>query len=256
MSYSDARLKVISEKRLHSEGKLWIFDKTYIGEFVYGGIDGAITTFAVVSGAAGAEAGLYWVLIFGFANLIADGFSMSVGNYFSTKAERDNFEKHKAIEYWEVDNLREKEVQEIREIYEAKGFKGELLEQVVDVITADKDVWVDTMMKEELEMTKDDKTPIKTAFATFLSFNIIGIIPLLSYIAAAFFSIKLDNLFLLSCIATGIALAIVGYLKSRVTEKYWLQGVAETLALGGLAAFFAYFVGEWLAYYLLPFLNG
>lgn len=245
----------ITETRLHSEGKLWIFDKTYIGEFVYGGIDGAITTFAVVAGAAGAEAGLYWVLIFGFANLIADGFSMSVGNFFSTKAERDNFEKHQAIEYWEVDNLREREVQEIREIYAAKGFEGDLLEKVVTVITADKDVWVDTMMKEELEMTKDDKTPVKTALATFLSFNIIGIIPLLAYIIAAFVAINEDKLFILSCISTGIGLALVGYLKSKVTEKSWIQGIGETLLLGGLAAFLAYFVGEWLAVYLLPLIN-
>lgn len=244
--------KTPTENNLHSSSKIWVFDKTYIGEFVYGGIDGAITTFAVVAGAAGAEAGIYWVLIFGFANLIADGFSMSVGNYFSTKAERDNFEKHKKIEYWEIDNLREMEVEEIRKIYESKGFRGKLLDKVVEVITADKDIWVDTMMKEELEMTKDDKTPVRTAFATFLSFNVIGIIPLLSYIAAAFFSLKEEGIFLLSCISTAIALGIVGFLKSIVTEKFWLKGVLETLILGGLAAFLAYFVGEWLAKYLLP----
>ncbi|MDX1629054.1 MAG: VIT1/CCC1 transporter family protein, partial [Fulvivirga sp.] len=201
--------------------------------------------------AAGADAALYWVLIFGFANLIADGFSMSVGNYFAVKAERDNFEKHKAVEYWEVDNLRHKEVEEIREIYAAKGFRGALLEQVVEVITADKDIWVDTMMKEELEMTKDDKTPIKTAFATFLSFNLIGIIPLLSYIGAALLDIEEGNLFLTSCLATGVAMIIIGYLKSRVTEKPWVRGVAETLLLGGLAAILAYFVGDLLALYLL-----
>ncbi|ELR72406.1 hypothetical protein C900_01562 [Fulvivirga imtechensis AK7] len=243
--------QAISESRLHQEGKLWLFDKNYISEFVYGGIDGAITTFAVVAGAAGANADLYWVLIFGFANLIADGFSMSVGNFFSVKAERDNFEKHKAIEYWEIENLRNREVQEIRDIYAAKGFKGELLEQVVAVITADKDVWVDTMMKEELEMTKDDKTPYKTAGATFLSFNLVGVIPLLSYVMAVFVDIDKDKLFLTSCIATGLALVIVGYLKSIVTQKRVSVGILETLALGGLAAFLAYYVGVVLAAYFL-----
>ncbi|GAA0191669.1 VIT1/CCC1 transporter family protein [Fulvivirga kasyanovii] len=243
--------KVISEKKLHDEGKVWVFNKDYIAEFVYGGIDGAITTFAVVAGAAGASADLTWVLIFGFANLIADGFSMSVGNFFSVKADRDNFEKHKAVEYWEVDNLREREVEEIREIYAAKGFEGELLEKVVEVITADKDIWVDTMMKEELEMTKDDKTPFKTAFATFASFSVIGIIPLLAYVFAALFDFATDNLFMMSSIATGIALMFVGYLKSIVTNTRWVKGVLETLLLGGLAAFLAYFVGEVLARYFL-----
>ncbi|MEQ8926121.1 MAG: VIT1/CCC1 transporter family protein [Fulvivirga sp.] len=241
----------LSEASLHSSGKLWFFNKDYISEFVYGGIDGVITTFAVVAGAAGAGADLYWVIIFGFANLVADGFSMSVGNYFSVKADRDNYDKHKAVEYWEVENLRDREIQEIRDIYEAKGFEGDLLDKVVEVIIKDKEVWVDTMMKEELELVKDDKTPFKTAFATFVSFNLIGIIPLISYLLAATVNLNTDNLFLISCISTGFALMFVGYLKSIVTETNWTKGVIETLLLGGLAAFLAYYVGEVLAYYFL-----
>lgn len=251
MGYNISRLNRPTENSLHSADKIWFFNKAYISEFVYGGIDGAITTFAVVAGAAGANAELYWVLIFGFANLIADGFSMSVGNFFAVSADRDNFEKHQAIEYWEVENLRDREVQEIREIYEAKGFEGDLLERVVEVITSDKEVWVDTMMKEELEMTKDDKTPLKTATATFISFNIIGIIPLLSYVIAMVFDLDKSNLFIISCFSTGFALMFVGYLKSIVTEKPWIKGIAETLILGGLAAFLAYYVGEVLAHYFL-----
>lgn len=240
----------ITEDSLHGGGKAWHFNKEYISEFVYGGIDGAVTTFAVVAGAAGANADTIWVIIFGFANLIADGFSMSVGNYFAVKAERDNFEKHKKIEYWEIENVRDKEVQEIRDIYAAKGFKGELLEQVVSVITADNDVWVDTMMKEELEITKDQKSPYQTAFATFLSFNVIGIIPLLSYLMSALFGFRGD-LFAISCVATGVALMIVGYLKSEVTQTSHVKGILETLLLGGLAAFLAYLAGDVLASYLL-----
>lgn len=240
----------MTEERLHGSGRWLFFDKEYIAEFVYGGIDGAITTFAVVAGAAGAGAGLEWVLIFGFANLIADGFSMSVGNYFSTKAEADRFERHKATEYWEVENLTEKEVEEIREIYAAKGFEGQLLEDVVQVITSDKDVWVDTMMKEELEMTLDTKKPIQTATITFISFFVIGLIPLLSYLLAMIADIQ-ANLFLVSCIATGVALVFVGYMKSTVNERPWLRGVLETLLLGGLAAFLAYFAGELLARWVL-----
>lgn len=231
------------EDKLHSKGSFLFFNKDYIAEFVYGGIDGAVTTFAVVAGATGANLNISIVIILGFANLIADGFSMSVGNFFSTKAERDAFDNHKAIEYWEVENLREKEIQEIREIYEKKGFKGELLEQVVAVIISDKDVWVDTMMKEELEMIKDPRTPIKTATMTFLSFLAIGLIPLLSYVYALMFPVNHDNLFFYSCILTGVGLTIVGSMKSVVTEKNKFVGIAETLVLGGLAAFLAYYVG-------------
>ncbi|HEX8546616.1 MAG TPA: VIT1/CCC1 transporter family protein, partial [Cytophagaceae bacterium] len=125
------------EQRLHSKENILIFNRDYITEFVYGGIDGAITTFAVVAGATGANLQLSVVIILGVANLIADGFSMSVGSFFSTKAEHDSYDKHKAIEYWEIENLREKEIQEIREIYQKKGFKGDLLEQVVAQIISD-----------------------------------------------------------------------------------------------------------------------
>src|SRR6478609_4089823 len=98
------------EESIHSGRKFLLFNKEYIGEFVYGGIDGAVTTFAVVAGATGADLEISVVIILGFANLIADGFSMSVGNFFSTKAERDSYDKHKAIEYWEIEHLREKEI--------------------------------------------------------------------------------------------------------------------------------------------------
>ncbi len=232
------------EEKLHSGNTFLFFDKAYIAEFVYGGIDGAITTFAVVAGAVGADMGVSVIIILGFANLLADGFSMSVGAFFSTKADRDSYDKHKNLEYWEIENLREREIQEIKEIYEKKGFKGDLLDQVVSVIIADKDVWVDTMMKEELEMVKDSKTPFMTAFITFVSFVIIGLIPLLSYLIALSFNLNQDHLFLLSCISTAIGLTLVGYLKSIVTEKNWITGILETVLLGGLAAFLAYFVGN------------
>jgi VIT1/CCC1 family predicted Fe2+/Mn2+ transporter len=231
------------EAKLHSKGNFLFFNKDYVAEFVYGGIDGAITTFAVVAGASGANLSLSVIIILGVANLFADGFSMSVGNYFSTKAEQDNYEKHKAIEYWEIEHLREKEIEEIREIYAKKGFKGELLEQVVSTIIADKDVWVDTMMKEELEMVKDEKTPVSTATVTFIAFVLIGLIPLLSYLCAWLLGLEKTHLFLYSCILTGVGLAIVGYLKSLVTEKNKFKSIAETLVLGGIAAALSYVVG-------------
>lgn len=232
------------EEEIHSTKKIFFFSREYISEFVYGGIDGAITTFAVVAGATGAGLESSIVVILGFANLIADGFSMSVGNYFSSKAEKDNYKKHKALEYWEIENLREREIEEIRDIYERKGFKGELLDQVVAVIISDKEVWVDTMMKEELEMVDDDKTPVSSATMTFFSFLVIGFIPILAYVFQSWFHIATADLFLYSSILTGVGLAIVGYFKSMVTGKSKVIGIAETLLLGGIAAALSYVVGN------------
>lgn len=215
----------------------------YLGEFVYGGIDGSVTTFAVVAGAAGAHLDPSIVIILGLANLIADGFAMSVGSFLSSKAEKQNYLKHRNIEYWEVEHLPELEKEEIREIYRLKGFKGDILEEIVATITSDKDQWVDVMMKEELKMHEESKSPLMMGFVTFISFVILGFIPLVSYIVN--FSTGLfQDLFAISTGLTACCFLGIGYLKSTVTGTSRIQGSAETVLLGGAAAGLSFFVGS------------
>jgi len=234
-----------SEKEIHGDKSFLNRFHDYLGEFVYGGIDGSVTTFAVVAGSAGAGLESSIVLILGFANLIADGFAMSVGSYLSTKSEKEHFEKHMAIEYWEVDNLPDVERQEIREIYEAKGFKGKLLEDVVATITADKDRWVDVMMKEELEMAKETKSPFAMGGVTFLSFILFGLVPLIIYVVD-FLNPLTQNLFFIASVLTALCFISIGFLKSAVTDTPRLRSILETLLLGGAAATLSYFVGDFL----------
>lgn len=237
-------LKQHQENKLHqSEGWMQKW-QDYIGEFVYGGIDGSVTTFAVVAGSAGANLDSSIIIILGFANLIADGFAMSVGSYLSNKSELENYKKHERIEYWEVDNLPEKEKEEIREIYQAKGFEGELLEQVVDVITADKDRWVDVMMKEELNMVKADKSPFAMGAMTFISFIIVGLVPLISYVWDYISGVGGNNLFEVSILLTSFVFIGIGWLKSYVAQTSRIRSILETLALGSAAAVLSYFVGS------------
>lgn len=216
--------------------------ESYLGEFVYGGIDGCVTTFAVVAGAVGAGLDSSVILILGFANLLADGFAMSIGAYLSTRTEMANYDKHKLLEYAEVESIPESEREEVREIYAAKGFSGELLEQVVDVITSNKDIWVDVMMKDELEMIKEEKSPFWIGGVTYISFLAIGIIPLSVYVWD-FFSPLEGNRFLWTCVFTAIGFTSIGWLKSRVNEVSIVKGIAETLALGSAAAAVAFYVG-------------
>lgn len=217
----------------------------YLGEFVYGGIDGAVTTFAVVAGAVGADLSMSIILILGFANLLADGFSMSVGAYLSTKSEQDNFDKHKRIEYLEIEEIPEVEREEVRQIYREKGFEGELLEQVVAVITADNDRWVDTMMKEELGMIQETKSPLKVGAVTYLSFVVVGLIPLLAYLFTDQTEAN-NQLFWISSGMTSVAFGLVGWLKAYVTQTNRFRAIVETLFLGASAAAVAFFVGDWL----------
>ncbi len=233
-----------NETSIH--GLTWLsrYEK-YLGPFVYGGIDGCVTTFAVVAGAVGAGLASDVIIILGFANLLADGFSMSIGAYLSSKSERSYYFKQKAIEYWEVDHLPEKEKEEIREIYREKGFEGETLEKIVDVITADKDRWVNVMMKEELGMSLEERSPLKIGLVTYVSFILIGLIPLTVYVWD-YLQPTGSNLFVISSVLTAAGFMIIGVLKSYVTQTKLWRGVMETILLGLIAALVAYFVGDWL----------
>ena len=244
-SYSTISMKEETSLQAQSLPSLLERWQAYLGEFVYGGIDGCVTTFAVVAGAAGANLSSAVVLILGFANLLADGLSMSVGAYLASKSEIDNFKKHQNQEYWEVDNTPEDEREEIREIYAAKGFSGPLLEQVVDVITSDRDRWVDVMMKEELSMMKEGRSPKMIGLVTFVSFIIIGFMPLLFYVWDYVNTLPM-NLFLATSILTGLTFLFIGFCKSYVTETSHWKSMAETLFWGGVAAAVAYGVGDLL----------
>lgn len=162
--------------------------KKYLPEFVYGAIDGTITTFAIVAGAIGANLSPAIILILGFANLFADGFSMAVSNYLSTKSQIEMLATHK-------------------------------------------------------HKHEDLKNPKKTALATFIAFVIVGFIPLLSFILALFLTFIDKNKFIYSAILTALAFLAIGSIKGKVTKKEKLNSAIETLAIGGLAALIAFFVG-------------
>lgn len=235
-----------NEALIHTEKKgLFRRFEKYLGEFVYGGMDGCVTTFAVVSGSVGAGLDSTVIIILGFANLLADGFAMSVGAYLSTKSEKDNYQKHKNIEYWEIENMPDMEVEEVRAIYKEKGFEGDLLDKVVAVITADKKRWVNVMMKDELGMTEVTKSPFMIGGVTYFSFLLIGLIPLLVYVVD--YVNPLDgNLFLMASLLTATGFIMVGWMKTFVNQTNVFKGIFETLSLGCLAAMVSYFVGDLL----------
>ncbi len=170
------------------------FGREYLPEFIYGGIDGTVTTFAVVAGSLGASLGTTILLILGFANLLADGFSMAIANYLSVKSRTELHRRH-------------------------GDFK---------------------------EYQRLGKHPVKTATATFISFVLVGFIPLLSFVASLFFPQISERVFLYSIILTAIALLIVGSVKAEIVKKPILHSALETLIIGGIAAAIAFFVGYFL----------
>jgi VIT1/CCC1 family predicted Fe2+/Mn2+ transporter len=166
-------------------------ESKYLPEFVYGGIDGSVTTFAVVAGVMGASLSSTIVLILGFANLFADGFSMAVSNYLSVKSGI-----------------------EVRKSGKIKS--------------------------------RDEKNPLKTGLATFFSFLIVGLIPLISFIFAMFIPLIQKYQFPISIVLTGFAFFGVGAIKGKIVQKYSLKSAIETLLIGGTAAAIAFLVGYFL----------
>ena len=135
----------------------------WLADFVYGGIDGTITTFAVVAGVEGAKLSIPVILILGFANLFGDGFSMATGKYLSDKASLEQFEKIRQIEFRHLKERTEHERQEVVEILQGYGIHGETLTQATAQITANPEAWVDLMMRNEFNMTQENIDPRKGA---------------------------------------------------------------------------------------------
>jgi VIT1/CCC1 family predicted Fe2+/Mn2+ transporter len=209
----------------------------YLRDWVYGGIDGAVTTFAIVAGVVGADLSARVVLILGAANLLADGFSMAAGNYSATKAEHDDYERIRRMEERHIRLAPDGEREEIRQLFRAKGFEGSDLEKAVDVITSSTTRWVDMMMTEEHGVPAVNRSPVMAAFATFLAFLICGLVPLLPFV------IGLAADVLLSVVMTALVFFAIGSLKSQwSTASWWWSGV-ETLSIGLIAATVAYCVG-------------
>lgn len=206
-----------------------------------------MTTFAVVAGVFGASLAPSIILILGFANLLADGFSMSIGNYLSTKTQREYIQNQRKKEEWEIDNLVEQEKDEIRDIYKEKGFKDELLGEIVRVITSRRKVWIDTMMKEELGLIEDKRKPRDTAITTFIAFNTIGLIPLVPFMFIQIFgaglTLSTSSAFLYSVIFTAISFFVIGIIRGKVVGKGLIRTGLSTMGVGGIAAIVAYSVG-------------
>lgn len=215
----------------------------YIGDFVYGGLDGIITTFAVVSGVAGAELGTGIILILGLANLLADGFSMATGAYLSSKSEQEYYEKERERELWEVEHFPEAERAELLEIYLSRGYSEDDAQQLVDVYGRDENRLVDAMMIDELGMMKDERNPIFSALATLGSFVLAGAVPLSIYLIGLVVTVPPTSEFPISILLSGIALFGLGVGKVLITHQNPIKSGIEMLLVGGLAASVAYIVG-------------
>lgn len=220
---------------------------TYLKEIVYGGNDGIVTTFAVVSGFAGASATgnmgslpFAIVLLFGFANLFADGISMGLGNFLSLRSEQDVYRAEKEKELAEIRNNPKAEKEETIAILMDRNFTKKQAEELTKIYSQNEDYWTEFMMKYELELANPElENPYLAGIITFSSFVLFGFIPLIPYLILQIN----ESTFSLSLIFTVLALVLLGILRYLVTREKITRTIGEIVLIGGVAAVIAYFVG-------------
>lgn len=210
---------------------------SHLRDVVYGGIDGAVTTFAIVAGVQGAGLPPAIIIVLGLANVLADGFSMAAGNYSGTKADLDDRNRLRAVEHRHIKDYPEGEREELRQILALRGLSGRVLDDATDAIAEDPEKWVDLMLTDEYGLSPTDPAPLAAAFATFIAFLFAGSVPLLPFI------LNLPNPFLVATLATGAVFFAIGSGKSHWSLAPWWWSGMETLAIGSVAAFIAYLVG-------------
>jgi len=217
--------------------------QVYVKDFVYGGIDGSVTTFAVVSGVAGAGLSSVVIIVLGLSNIIADGFSMAISNYLGTKAENQYVEQERKEELEEIKANPEGEREEIRQIYAKKGFTGDALEHIVTVISSDREQWIDTMIIEEHGLSLEPTNAGTAALVTFSAFLGLGLLPLLPFLINWWKADAFSHPFFISTCITMLAFFVVGAFKGRFVKHSWYRSGLETFCVGGAAALLAYGVG-------------
>lgn len=214
--------------------------QSYIRDFIYGGIDGAVTTFAIVAGVVGASLSLRTILVLGLANLLADGFSMAASNFLGTRAEVEERRFLEAFERGQVVKEPEGEREEVRQILIKQGFEGDLLEKAVDNFTSDQDKWVRFMLHEEYGLSKSERSPMRGAAYTFVAFVVCGSVPLLP------FWMGMASAFRWAWVLTGVTFFAIGSVRSRWSPEPWWRTGIETLVVGSAAAGMAYGIGSFL----------
>jgi VIT1/CCC1 family predicted Fe2+/Mn2+ transporter len=217
---------------------------------IFGGLDGILTSFAIVAGSAGGRLPPSVVLILGFSNIFADALSMGVGEFLSSKAENEWILSERDREEWEMENYPQGEAQEMIDLYVEGGMSREDAELCITTMAKYKDFFVNHMMNMELQLQVPSDNHVqesmKEGFVMFCSFAFFGALPLLGYVLIPTLFPNSDEfmLFVSACCITGIVLFLMGSVKSFFSKQKWYCAGIETLLLGGTCATVAYTIGQ------------
>lgn len=236
---SPARRSPIIDELLHHTHRDPHRKASSLADVILGGQDGLVNVLGVILGVAAATSDTRIVLVAGLAATFAESVSMGAVAYTSTLAEADFYESEREREYRHIQDVPHLERDEIREIYAGKGFQGELLEKIVDTITANEDVWVAVMMAEEHQLTPTDRTAaLRSAVIVGVAAIIGSLIPLLPFgVLPVAWGIPV------SIVISALVLFAVGVYKARVTVGNPGRSGLEMAIIGTVSALVGYAVG-------------
>jgi len=208
-----------------------------VRDVVIGMADGLTVPFALAAGLAAAVSSTKVIVTAGLAEIVAGAIAMGLGGYLAARTDAEHYGSERARENWEIDNFRDKEIQEVTEIFDGYGLKGDVLQTVVTVITSDRQRWLDFMMHFELGLEEPDpKRALISAGTIAASYIIGGLIPLAPYIMMS----NISKAFAYSVGFTALALILFGGIKGQFTGINKAKSAGQTLLVGGLAAAAAY----------------
>jgi VIT1/CCC1 family predicted Fe2+/Mn2+ transporter len=227
------------EKVLHREEHLKSSD--FITDIVIGMSDGLTVPFALAAGLSGAVNSNVVVITAGIAEIVAGSIAMGLGGYLAGKTEQEHYQSELKREYEEVENIPEKEKEEVRLVFADYGLNEQTQHIIADELAKDKEKWVDFMMKYELGLEKPNVNRARNSAATIgISYIIGGLIPLTAY----FFTPTPYDGLVISAILTVICLFLFGYFKSKVTGQPLLKGALKVTLIGVIAATAAFLIAK------------
>jgi vacuolar iron transporter family protein len=210
-------------------------------DIVIGMSDGLTVPFALAAGLSGAVDSTTIIVIAGIAEICAGSIAMGLGGYLAGKTEQDHYNSEMKREYYEVDHLRHREIEETKEFFAKLGLSEELQNQATEEIAKDKDKWVEFMMRYELGLEEPDpKRAAKSAFNIGASYVVGGLVPLSPY----FF---LDTPLAALEVSVGVTLLclfVFGFFKSKLTGVNPWWGALRVTAIGAMAAAAAFGVAK------------
>jgi VIT1/CCC1 family predicted Fe2+/Mn2+ transporter len=230
--------KLIEQVRLHDHHDPHRHESR-LSDIILGGQDGLVNVLGVILGVAAATADARIVIAAGLAATFAESISMGAVAYTSTLANDDLYLSEREREYRHIHLAPEVEIEEIRDIYRKKGFDGETLDKIVDVITSNPDVWVNVMMSEEFQMTPPEKSNALVS-ALIVGFSALAgsLIPLFPFF---FWNVNLS--IAISIVIAALTLFVVGVYKARVTVGKPFRSGLQMAVIGTVSALAGYVVG-------------